>query len=1252
VSTQSRLTAHTRTIWRALRDRIPARIGPQPSVRVIAALAALALSAAGLAGAYSYAQDYNLHRGFATIVPFRRAGTGRLEEVHFYSRALRRMADYLVYLPPHYSPAQRYPVYYLLHGAPGKPRVFVDIANMDVRLDNQMSLGRARPMILVYPDGRIDGSTFSDSEWANTPSGDFESYVINVVDNVDQRFAAIPRRQDRVIAGFSAGAYGAMNIALHHLALFANVQSWSGYYIETRSGVFAHASRATLAYNSPLYYVSHLKRALHRYPLRAYMFVGRDDPSASQQVPMARALARAGAEVSYRFYPGGHDWSVWYPRLNQMIDLASSDFRHPPRPQSGALSPRTVPAARPQPLTHHERRASELRLLAALLLALLSAALINLGFVMQHRGHDRARRQEREGLSSGFRQPIWLAGQLTGWVGFAGQIVAVALAPLTLVQAFSAGSLALSVPLAARLFGQRVTRAQLGAIVAIALALATLPLGFGTPHEHLRPGLLIGPALLLLLAAGLLAPLGGPAALAVAAGVLYGEADGAIKAASLAIRLQDASALAGWVLLAAICTLGGFLAFQAALRGGDAVRPLSLMNAFTALMAIAVGAFAFGEQLGASPAAGALHAVAILVVLVCVRPLAGAQQRLAGEPALERADVLADVGAPGQEPQQAIASAPIAGWLRATHVGLAMMRRLGVLIGGFVAVLISVLSAIGLLYGMRQLRLFALGPRVPDALPLLQLAGFASQPLSRVMAAALLAGLAPGVALARVPRGRRVLLVGVCSLLLLLIDSDASYALAHNLRFSRILLGRMPGPGPWLEALLVTATSAWPGRAVRVRAPTLGWAPAGRRARLAMLAGAIAAVGALALAAPGGHAGARPASGRTRRVAAHPILRSAPRRDARSAPGGAPAVRLLALDRLLSSALERAQVASGAPAATAAVVRCGTVLWAGASGVAALRSGTPATNATLFVLNSAAKTIIATMTMQEVQAGRLSLDTRLSAFYPWLPDASQITVEMLLNMTSGLPEYLDNHRIQWLIRNRPRHHWTVDQILTSLGSGLGYPAFVPGTRYQYSDTNYIALGAILERITHSSIQQDFQRLIGTPLGITSATFIPTPAAKALIAHPYLLHPDGRLTSLWVPGYGVSSGVWGPVFTDGGMAASSLELARIANALFAGRLVDVTELRQMTHLGRGHYGLGLQRRRFGGRRWLGHIGIFGGYGAEDWTDPARQLTIAVATNAQRTSGGHYRGLISDVVWKAIARVYDRHAPPAPVCTSPL
>ncbi|HET8980992.1 MAG TPA: serine hydrolase domain-containing protein [Solirubrobacteraceae bacterium] len=415
-----------------------------------------------------------------------------------------------------------------------------------------------------------------------------------------------------------------------------------------------------------------------------------------------------------------------------------------------------------------------------------------------------------------------------------------------------------------------------------------------------------------------------------------------------------------------------------------------------------------------------------------------------------------------------------------------------------------------------------------------------------------------------------------------------------------------------------------------------------RRAVGSVVMSAIGAFIVVALLMPGGH-GATRSTGRARGSSMPVLVAPSPQRTCaqRSGPAGISTTRSSthaqsALDSALTATLRTARDRIHAPAVTAAVVVCGRPVWADATGVLDLRSTRPATNNSLFILNSAAKTVVATMVMQEIQDGHLSLGTRLSQFYPWLPNARQITVRMLLNMTSGLPDYLYNPQIEWMMNHRPRHRWTVDQVLTGLGTGLGTPKFSPGREFQYSDTNYIVLGGILERVTHSTIERDFQQLIARPLGITTATFVPTPAAKARIAHPYVLYRDGTLHSKWIPGFGVSSAVWGPVFTDGGLAASSLDLARFGNALLGDRLVGATAVRQMTHIGPGDYGFGIRSRSFDGHLWLGHRGYFSGFEVEYWSDPARQLTIAVATNLQ-VNGGEPT---STQIWGAIARTYDR------------
>ncbi len=776
--------------------------------RAISAVVALTLIGLGLAGAYSYGQSYSRHRGFATVVKIPRAGAGKLLNTNFYSPALHRRAYYLTYLPPGYTPRKHYPVLYLLHGSPGRPQVFIDIANLDVRLDNQLSEHHLEPMIMVFPDGRIGGSTYSDSEWANTTSGAYDSYVVDVVNNVDRRFSTLANRQDRVIGGFSAGAYGAINVALHHLRTFGSVEVWSGYFVQTRTGVFAHANRAELDDNSPLHYIGGLRRTIAANPVRVYMFVGRDDGSSAQIGPMARALRRAGASVADAIYPGGHDWQVWYPRLNQMLILASHDFatplpgarvrargraaagrspRHRHRRRARAQPVLIGPVVQAQaPARHHHHQT----LVAALLLALLSSAAINLGFLLQHRGLADRAGDDIPLLRAMLSSRTWMVGQAIGWTGFVAQLVAVALAPLSVVQAFSAGGLAVSLPVAARAFGYPVTRRQLLAILLIGVGLASLPIALHS-HSHLHARTLVGVWLVALPVAAALGLAGRSPARAIAAGMFYGAADAAIKAASIAWHGHLAALLSGWTVLAAVATFCGFVCFQAALRRGAAVTSISLMNVFAALVALVLGVVAFGESLGATPAASIVHLLAIGVVLACVPVLATGQAQIA--------DGTAEVATRESRPA-----------IRRHRSVRLTLRRTALGIAAIASLLVSVLVGAGLLYGLRGLGWLAAGPGIRDALPLLQLPGFDGQPLARVLVAFLAAGAVFGAALIRTAPTRRAAVAGVAGLVVLLMVSDAAFAVTHNLRFEPILWHRTPTIGCLVEAVALAIGAAIP----------------------------------------------------------------------------------------------------------------------------------------------------------------------------------------------------------------------------------------------------------------------------------------------------------------------------------------------------------------------------------------------------------------------------------------------------------
>jgi enterochelin esterase-like enzyme len=259
----------------------------------------------------------------------------------FDSAAIGARSRYMVYLPPGYAAqaarGRRYPVLYLLHGYPGKMPVFVNVGAVGVATDVGIAHHTIPPMIIVMPGGK-SGVLGADTEWANTPSGNWMSYVTDIVHDVDRRFATIPDRQHRGLAGDSEGAYGAVNIALHHLGLFSVLESWGGYFTQTPTGVFAGATKAALAAASPAVYVHTLAPEIRRLGLRSWIFQGRTDSADPRlMLDFAAQLHAAGAAVNVGFFPGGHDWGLFRAQAPRMLIAASRWFGERPRARAPGL---------------------------------------------------------------------------------------------------------------------------------------------------------------------------------------------------------------------------------------------------------------------------------------------------------------------------------------------------------------------------------------------------------------------------------------------------------------------------------------------------------------------------------------------------------------------------------------------------------------------------------------------------------------------------------------------------------------------------------------------------------------------------------------------------------------------------------------------------------------------------------------------------------------------------------------------------
>jgi hypothetical protein len=275
------------------------------------------------------------------------------------------------------------------------------------------------------------------------------------------------------------------------------------------------------------------------------------------------------------------------------------------------------------------------------ILAVGAALALNASYLMQHAGSSAVAaidaRRPVATLASLLRSPIWAVGAAIGVTGWALHIGAMREAPLSVVQAFVAGGLALTAPMAAIGLRRRPAPGEAQAIGLMVLALILLSIGLGGAGRHAGfDGLVLGTWLTSLAVAASALAIGArgqhrPLALGLAGGLLYGAADLALKAVT---GLHGASAIvtSPWLAAGLACTVGAFFGFQRGLQGDRPVAVIALMTAATNVSSIAGAFVVFGDPLGRTPLLAAAHVLAFALVVVAAWRLAPAQAGLVQAP--------------------------------------------------------------------------------------------------------------------------------------------------------------------------------------------------------------------------------------------------------------------------------------------------------------------------------------------------------------------------------------------------------------------------------------------------------------------------------------------------------------------------------------------------------------------------------------------------------------------------------------------
>ena len=277
----------------------------------------------------------------------------------------------------------------------------------------------------------------------------------------------------------------------------------------------------------------------------------------------------------------------------------------------------------------------------------------------------------------------------------------------------------------------------------------------------------------------------------------------------------------------------------------------------------------------------------------------------------------------------------------------------------------------------------------------------------------------------------------------------------------------------------------------------------------------------------------------------------------------------------------------------------GTVVYQNAFGYRQIKGGakTPATFKTKYRIGSITKMFTATMIFQLIEEGKLSLATPLSTYYPQLPNASKITIGEMLDHRSGLHNFTKDS-LYAIYMGQPKTEAEMVSIFEK-----EKPDFEPDTRADYSNTNFVLLGYIIEKITGKPYAEELQTRIASKIGLTDTYYGGKANPSNNEAYSYIFIDQWKQmpeTDMSIPG------------GAGAIISTATDLVKFIEALFGGDLISKNSLEQMKMM-KDDYGMAMFKMPFADKVSYGHNGGMDGFTSILCYFPDEKLAMAYVSN---------------------------------------